>query len=167
MGIKRLFINTSPNIKITGANVINLKDHRFGNCVGCTFCWLKTPGVCSVKDDWEMLFQKILKADAVIFIAEAKLGFVSYKLKNIIDRLIPIATPYTVLHKGEMRHKPRYKKSPALGLIYIGDGNKEFLTEWLERVTLNFFSKSLGVYSSEEKEEISREFGDFQLFPKA
>ena len=165
--ISRLIINTFSHVEATGADVINVDDCKFGNCIGCTFCWLKTPGICAVKDDWAIVFQKMLKAEAVIFIAEAKLGFISYKLKNIIDRLIPIATPYTMLYKGEMRHKPRYEKSPSLGLIYIGDGDKAFLREWLERVALNFFSQSLGVYSNEEREGICREFGDIQLLPKA
>ena len=162
-----MIINTFSDIKVMGVNEINIDDYKFRNCTGCNHCWLKTPGVCAVKDDWEMIFKKILQADSVIFIVEAKLGFVSHKLKNLIDRIIPIAMPYTVLYKGETRHKPRYKKSPAMGLIYFGDGDKEFLTEWFGRITLNFFSKLLGVYSNEESEEISREFGDIQLFPKA
>jgi hypothetical protein len=72
-----------------------------------------------------------------------------------------------VLHKGEMRHMKRYDKTPDMGLIYSGDGDKEFLKEWMARVTLNFFAKSLGVYNIEESEEISREFGDILLLPKA
>jgi multimeric flavodoxin WrbA len=167
MNIKRLIINTYSNIEAVGLDVINTDDHKIGNCIGCTHCWLKTPGICAVKDDWEMLFQKILKADTVVFIAEAKLGFVSYKLKNIVDRLLPLITPQTMLQKGETRHKPRYKKGPALGLIYIGDGDREFLNEWLGRVALNFSLKSLGVYSYEEMEEICHEFGDIQLLPKS
>ena len=39
------------------------------------------------KDDYEKLLIKFLQAKQVIFISDLKLGFVSYKLKNIIDRL--------------------------------------------------------------------------------
>jgi len=164
--INRLIVNTISNVVVNDAETISTDEYKIGNCIGCTHCWLKTPGICAVKDDWETLFKRILQADAVIFIAEAKLGFVSYKLKNIVDRLIPLVTPYTVLQNGEMRHKKRYAKTPDMGLIYSGNGDKEFLSEWLGRVTLNFFSKSLGVYSIAESEVISREFGNIQLLTK-
>jgi len=166
MNIKRLIINTLSDIAVKNTDAVNTDDCKIGHCIGCTHCWLKTPGVCAVKDDWEMLFKKILKSDIVIFLTEAKLGFVSYKMKNIVDRIIPIATPYTVLHKGEIRHVKRYDMTPDMGLIYSGDGDKEFLSEWLARVTLNFFAKSLGVYNIEESEDIAHEFGDIQLLPK-
>jgi len=166
MKIKRLIINTLTDTVAKDPDAINISDYKIGNCLGCTHCWLKNPGICAVKDDWEMLFKEILKADIVIFIAEAKLGFVSYQMKNIVDRLLPIALPNTILDKGEMRHKKRYEKSANMGLIYQGEGDKEFLSEWLGRVTLNFFSKSLGVYHIEEREEITHEFGNIQLLPK-
>ena len=166
MKTTRLIINTCSDIVVKGADAINTYEYKLGNCVGCTHCWLKTPGVCVINDDWEALFKRILAADAVVFIAEAKLGFVSYKMKNIVDRLIPIITPYTMIHNGEMRHVLRYDKSPNIGLIYTGSGDAEFLTVWLERVTLNFFSRSLGVYNIMESEGITREFGDIQLLPK-
>jgi len=161
-----LIINTFSDIVVEDVDAINADEYKIGNCAGCTLCWLKTPGVCAIKDDWEKLFKRVVAADTLVFIAEAKLGFVSYKMKNIVDRLIPIATPYTLIHKGEMRHVLRYCKSPNIGLIYTGQGDKEFLTEWLERVALNFFSKSLGVFNIEESEEIIHEFGNIQLLPK-
>ena len=165
--IQRLIINTLSNMLVSSIDALDMDDYHIGHCIGCTHCWMKSPGICAVKDDWEMLIKKIIGADRLIFIADAKLGFLSYKLKNIVDRLIPLATPYTVIHNGEMRHKIRYDKNPDIGLIYSGDGDKAFLSEWLERVTLNFFSKSLGVYYIEESEEISRAFGDILLLPKA
>jgi multimeric flavodoxin WrbA len=128
--------------------------YNVGSCIGCTFCWLKTPGICAKKDDWEILFKKFLKSDYIIFITEAKLGFVSYKMKNIVDRLIPLAVPYTEIYKGEARHTSRYKKCWNIGLLYSGNGDKDFLNEWLERFTLNFFSKSLGSYNINENEEL-------------
>ena len=162
-----MIINTFSDIVAKDVDAINADEYKIGNCVGCTRCWLETPGVCAIKDDWESIFKRIIAADTVVFIAEAKLGFVSYKMKNIVDRLIPIATPYTLIHKGEMRHVLRYSKSPDIGLIYTGRGDKEFLTAWLERVALNFFSRSSGVYNIEESEEITHEFGSIQLLPKA
>ena len=133
------------NVELVSTESLNLS-----SCRGCSACWLKTPGICAIKDDWETLFRKFVKSDTVILVTEAKLGFVSYKLKNIIDRLIPLALPYLEIYKGEMRHTRRYKKRWNVALVYSGEGDRDFLTEWMERVTLNFFSKSLGVYNIEE-----------------
>jgi len=146
--------------KVGNTEVFELRKYKIGNCIGCNNCWLKTPGVCAVKDDWEIMFKKFLISDCVIFIAEAQLGFVSHKMKNIVDRLIPLSLPYTKLYKGEMRHKSRYEKSWKIGLMYSGNGNKIFLNQWLERFSLNFFSKSLGAYNIDESEELYREIGN-------
>lgn len=149
--------------KVTNVEVIYTDKCKISHCVGCTDCWLKTPGICAVKDDFKLLLEKFIKADCVIFIAEAKLGFISYKIKNVVDRLIPLAVPYTTLHNGEMRHVSRYKKRWHMGLLFAGNGDKEYLNIWLERFALNFFSTSLGAYSIEESEGILYGIDNIQL----
>jgi len=165
--MKYLIINTLPEIdddtnviinllraKVNDTEVLDINKYKIGNCIGCTDCWFKTPGVCAVKDDWEIVFKKILKSDGVIFITEAQLGFISHKMKNIVDRFIPLALPYTKIHKGEMRHPGRYNKYWKIGLLYSGNGNKEFLNEWMKRFTLNLFCKSLGAHNINQIEEL-------------
>ena len=154
-----LIIN-SLQAKGIDTEVFDTKKYKIGNCTGCTNCWLKTPGVCAVKDDWEIVFKKFLKSDYVIFITETHLGFVSHKTKNIVDRLLPLLMPYTTLYKGEMRHKSRYKKCWKIGLVYSGNGNKDFLNEWMERFTLNMFCKSLGAHNINEIEELYHEISN-------
>jgi multimeric flavodoxin WrbA len=150
-------IINSLQAMINDTEVLDINKYKIGNCIGCTNCWLKTPGVCAVKDDWEILFKKFLKSDYVIFITEAQLGFISHKMKNIVDRLIPLILPYTKIYKGESRHKRRYKKCWKIGLVYSGNGNKDFLNEWMERFTLNMSCKSLGAHNMDEIEELYHE----------
>jgi multimeric flavodoxin WrbA len=102
----------------------------------------------------------MLMADRIIFVTEAKLGFISYKCKDLIDRIIPLALPYTMISEGAMRHKPRYKKTWKIGLVYTGDGEEAFLDRWLKRVTLNFFSESLGSYDIMKDEDLCYEIGN-------
>ena len=33
--------------------VMNVYEKQFRPCVGCNACWLKTPGVCSIRDGYE------------------------------------------------------------------------------------------------------------------
>ena len=171
--MKCLIINTLPEFDDKSTSVIGLlseaaeetevfdiNNYEIGSCTGCSDCWFKTPGVCTVTDDWELLFKKILKSDCVIFITEALLGFVSHRMKNIVDRLKPLSLPYTKLHKGETRYMNRYEKCWNVGLLYSGNAEKEYLNEWMERFSLNFFWKSLGAYSFEENGELCREIGN-------
>ena len=113
-----------------------------------------TPGICTIKDDYERLLIKFLQAKQVVFITDLRLGFVSYKLKNIFDRILPLLTMNLRFKNGQMRHYLRYKKHYKMGLIYKGNGNREFLEKWLERVMINLDGTSIGTYNIENEEEI-------------
>lgn len=132
---------------------IDTSNLNISHCVGCNYCWLKTPGQCVMKDDYEPVLKKISKADQVWLISDTQFGFVSYKTKNIVDRVMPIVTMNLHMVEKQMRHIARYSKNPNWGVIYTGDGDKDYLLRWCERVAINFEGKSLGVYSEEEIKE--------------
>lgn len=134
--------------------VLNTSSMDIKGCIGCNYCWLKTPGICSVKDDYEELLKKYLQVDRVIFIADTSLGFVSSRMKNIIDRVLPLATMYLRFKDGQTRHFPRYKKQIDMGIICRGQGKWQFLNHWMDRVMINISGKSLGVYSVKNRKEI-------------
>lgn len=100
-----------------------------------------------------------LQFDSIIFIAETKLGFVSYKMKNIIDRMLPLLTMYLKFYNGQMRHVPRYQKSGRMGILYIGDGDKEYLNEWFARAMLNLHIESLGAHEVTQRKELYHALG--------
>lgn len=135
--------------------MIETQSYTISHCIGCNHCWIKTPGKCCIHDDFEKIFKKILIADKVVFVAEENLGFVSYQLKNIIDRLIAIDMPYTTIKNGQARHAARYNKSWKFMLLCPQAKNLTYLNEWLNRVAINFHSESLGAYQFSEKEEIN------------
>lgn len=122
-------------------------------CCGCNYCWLKTPGICSIKDDHGPLLRQIHTADRVWFITDTKFGFVSFQTKNLVDRLLPLATMNLHFKNKQMRHIMRYAHTPDLGILYTGEGDREYLTRWCERVAINFDSRSLGVFPAEEMKE--------------
>ena len=139
-----------------GTEIIEAGSMNISHCIGCNYCWLKTPGECAVKDDYEIILKKIIHADQMWVISDTALGFIDHKGKNIYDRILPIATMYLQFVGDQMRHVPRYDKLPDLGLIYFGDGEKEYLKRWLERAALNFEKKSLGVFERDNiKEAVS------------
>ncbi|MCR5672826.1 MAG: flavodoxin family protein [Lachnospiraceae bacterium] len=163
-----LIVNTTSDRSITGEikelagksgidpEVIEASEMNISHCIGCNHCWLKTPGECSIKDDYEMILKKIIHADQLWVISDTALGFLDHKGKNIFDRILPIATMYLKFVKDQMRHVPRYDQRTDIGIICRGVSDSEYLQRWSERAALNFESRSLGVYGTDRiKEAVS------------
>lgn len=115
-------------------------------CIGCNACWLVTPGICSIRDGYEELLKAYLVYDAVVFLSGTALNFVDHRMKNVIDRILPLATMYIHIVDGQCRHVPRYDKKLRFGLLYSGSADQAYLNDWMERVMLNLGGESLGAY---------------------
>ena len=146
--IKRLAKEAGKDIK-----VIEAANKKIGNCIGCNYCWLKTPGECTVKDDYEEIFKEIIHAKELWVISDTELGFLNHKGKNFFDRILPIATMNLKFKGKEMRHVARYRKTPNVGIIYKGEADGAYLNRWTKRCAINFESKSLGAHSSNNIKE--------------
>ena len=137
------------------AEEVRVIDARgIGPCVGCNACWLVTPGECAIRDGCGELLQAYLRCDAAIFLAGTALGFVDYRMKNVIDRLLPLATMYIHIADGECRHVPRYDHKLRFGLLYAGAADGAYLGRWMERVMRNLGGESLGAYPIEAAGEV-------------
>ncbi len=141
--------------KTSACQIIHTEKMKISPCVGCNACWLKTPGICALKDDYEQILKAFLQHDATIILSDTALGFIRYKAKNIIDRMLPVATMYLHFVDGQMRHIPRYDKKFRLGLLYSGDADAQYMNQWLQRVTLNFDGVSIGAFPVEEYRKVS------------
>lgn len=150
---KQIVAELNSSGKAKSYDYIDAADMNISHCVGCNFCWLKTPGECVIKDEYEPLLKKISKAEQVWLISDTSFGFVSYKTKNIVDRVMPLVTMNLHMVGKQMSHVPRYDNNPDWGVVYSGAGDKEYLSWWCERVAINFGSKSRGVFSQEELKE--------------
>lgn len=140
--------------KTSSHTIFHTTKMKISPCIGCNACWLKTPGVCAVKDDYEQILKASLQHDATIIISDTSLGFIRYKAKNVVDRMLPLATMYTHIVDGQMRHIPRYEKSFRFGLVYSGTADIEYLEQWLGRFALNFNGISIGTFPVEKCEEV-------------
>jgi multimeric flavodoxin WrbA len=92
-------------------DVFYLEKLKIKPCTGCQDCWLRNPGVCTVKND-EMLslLKKMSDADYWVFAAPVYSCWGSSKYKNFLDRLHPIMEPYMEEFNGEYAHvkRPEY-----------------------------------------------------------
>ena len=123
-------------------------------CVGCNACWLITPGVCSIHDGYEELLKAYLACDAAVFLSGTALGFVDHRMKNVIDRILPLATMYIHIVDGQCRHVPRYDRKLRFGLLYAGAADGAYLNRWMDRVMLNLGGESLGAYPISDAGEV-------------
>lgn len=145
--------------KMNNPKIIFTYGMKISHCIGCNDCWIKTPGLCCIKDDYEQVLLSILQAERVIFLTDTKLGFVCSQMKHMIDRILPLATMHLYFKNGQMRHYSRYGRMLDMGLLYRGEAQRDFLNQWLERVQINLHGKSLGAYPVEEREGLYHALG--------
>ena len=166
--MKLLIVNTLPEAEAaeaiallraaaTECQVIHTEQKNIRPCIGCTYCWLKTPGTCVIQDDYQELLQAYLDYETVIYIGGTALGFIDHKVKNLLDRILPLATMLTCFKGGQMRHVPRYpNKRFRFGLLYRGDADGAYLNRWMERVAINLNGASLGAFPIAEAKEAAK-----------
>ena len=138
--------------------VIQACEINFRPCGGCNACWLVTPGVCSIRDGYEELLKAYLESNAAVFLSGTALNFVDHRMKNIIDRLLPLAAMYIHIVDGQCRHVPRYEKKLRFGLLYSGTADGAYLNRWMDRVMLNFGGENLGVHPMGDAGEVLKYF---------
>jgi len=105
------------NLKALGDveyEVITLSDHRLGTCRGCKVCFEKGEEFCPLKDDRDVLIEKIMASDVVIFASPNYSFQVSAIMKIFLDRL------------GFVFHRPRFFGKTFTSIIAQGiyGGNK-------------------------------------------
>ena len=156
-----LIVNTTENTQLTDEirrglsekntefEIVEAADMKISHCIGCNNCWLKTPGVCSIKDDYEIILKKIVKADQMWVISDTALGFINHKGKNIFDRILPVLTMFLEIRGDQMRHVMRYDRRFDVGVIYQGDADRAYLNRWNERCALNMDGRALGAYPAD------------------
>lgn len=144
-----------------GAEIENIilieKNIRY--CRGKFECWLRTPGICTIRDDMDDMLPKFMDSDVVVFACPVYFDNVPAIMKNFIDRLAPILLPhFEEDEKGEYRHAKRYEKSPKIVVISNAGlpGKTNFEVESL------FFRRLARTFHTELIAEIYR--GEGEIF---
>ncbi len=90
-------------------------------CIGCFGCWIRTPGVCVLKDDYQRMGEWAGASDEMIIISKCTYGSYSPFVKNVLDRSISYILPYFTTINGETHHQRRYETSFKLTVHFYGD----------------------------------------------
>lgn len=104
------------------ANATVISDNNtIHNCIGCFGCWIKTPGICVLKDGYQNMGELLSKCDELIIISKCIYGSYSPFIRNVLDRSIPYLLPYFVTKNGETHHRNRYDHRFSLLVHFYGN----------------------------------------------
>ena len=123
----RQFLNNLKSLGDVECEIVALSDHPLGTCRGCQLCFDKGEEFCPLKDDRDVLIEKIMASDGVVFASPNYSFQVSAIMKILLDRL------------GFVFHRPRFFGKAFTSIVAQGiyGGNK--IVRYLD-----FVGKGLG-----------------------
>lgn len=105
-----------------------LRDLTMAHCQGCFACWLKTPGICKADDEGRAVCQATVTSDVAVYVTPVVFGGYSSQLKKALDKMLGLLSPLFEVVDGEVHHRKRYARYPALlaiGAQSEGDSKDE------------------------------------------
>jgi multimeric flavodoxin WrbA len=94
--------------------VVALREQKIAYCLGCFDCWTKSPGVCKIDDDGRTVTAAMLASNVMVYLTPLTFGGYSSELKKALDRSICLVSPFFTRIDGEVHHKARYDRYPAI-----------------------------------------------------
>lgn len=97
-----------------------LKDYNLLNCTGCKLCFNKGEECCPLKDDRDLLLEKINNSDGIIFATPNYAFHVTALMKNFLDRIAFIF------------HRPRFFGKAFTAIVVQGIYGGASIVKYLE-----------------------------------
>lgn len=120
-------------VRDSGADLVdrNLAVLDIKPCLGCYGCWVRSPGVCVIKDDMAGILQDILSADIVVCATPLNAFTVSSHLKNVLNRTLPLTQASfeqspTGSVRNALRFPQRWPKKIAAIVVGAFKGEENF-----------------------------------------
>ena len=151
-------------IKDKEVEVVDTSDMKIAHCMGCNQCWLKTPGICAIEDDYEKIIKKLVETENLWIVSDTRFGFLDYKGKRVMDRIMPMLNMTIGFRDGWMRHKLRYH-ALNIGLLYKGAADQAMMEDWCKRTAANIGGQSLGAIALDPQSAISSEARESPVMP--
>jgi len=102
--------------------IVALSDYRLEACRGCQVCFEKGEEFCPLKDDRDVLFEKIMASDGVVFASPNYSFQVSGIMKTFLDRF------------GFIFHRPRFFGKTFTGIVAQGIYGGDKIVKYLDFV---------------------------------
>ena len=92
----RQFLDDLQSYGDVESEIVTLSDYRLGTCRGCRLCFNRGEETCPFEDDRDVLIEKMMASDGVVFASPNYSFHVSALMKTFLDRL------------GFAFHRPRF-----------------------------------------------------------
>jgi len=138
------FLNELQALGDVEYEIVTLHDYALKFCRGCEVCIWKGEEFCPLKDDRDVLLDKIRASDGVVFATPTYNGQVSGIMKTFLDRFAFIC------------HRPRYFGKVCTSIVTYSFARNDKIVEYLDvlAMTLGFnVVKGTCVNLSEPKTE--------------
>ncbi len=123
--------------------VVNLRQKRVLNCIGCYTCWTKTPGLCVHKDDMSQeIFPRWLEADLAVYATPLYHYTMNAAMKAVIERTLPALQPFFERRDGRTHHPVRHSP-PKVVVLSVAGFPEMAVFDQLSRYAKFLFRKSL------------------------
>ena len=103
-----------------------LKDYKLEYCKGCKLCFNKGEGNCPLKDDRDLLLDKMNNSDGVIFATPNYAFQVTALMKNFLDR------------SAFVLHRPRFFGKTFMSIVTQGIFGGASILKYLDNMGENF-----------------------------
>lgn len=117
------------NLKSYGSidfEYVMLKDYNLEHCSGCCLCFNKGEEYCPLKDDRDVLLEKLYNSDGVIFATPTYSFQVTAIMKNFLDRI------------SFVYHRPRFFDKAFTAIVVQGIYGGASTLKYLETMGENF-----------------------------
>lgn len=121
------FMNNLQALGDIEYEIICLRDYKLEICRGCQLCFKKGEAFCPLKDDRDVLFDKINSSDGVVFASPNYIWDISGMMKVFLDRF------------GFIVHRPRYFGKAFTSIVTQATGRGEKIIEYFD-----FAARTLG-----------------------
>lgn len=126
-------------------------------CIGCFACWVKTPGICVMKDSFSDLSEKMKECTEIVIISRCVFGGFSPFIKAVADRTMPFLQPVIELKNNETGFRTRSQMQYALDVHFYGpadESSKKTAVAYVNTVAKEWNVSELTVSFHDTPEEI-------------
>jgi multimeric flavodoxin WrbA len=121
------FLGNLQSMGDVEVEIVRLSEYRIETCRGCKVCFEKGEAYCPLKDDRDVLIEKMMASDGVVFASPNYAFQVSAIMKTFLDRLAFIC------------HRPRFFDKTFTSIVAQGIYGGKKIVDYLD-----FLAKSLG-----------------------
>jgi len=116
----RQFLDNLKSLGNVESEIVILNDHELGICRGCKLCFAKGEEFCPLKDDRDLLIEKMIRSDGVVFASPNYSFQISATLKMFLDRL------------GFVFHRPRFFGRSFTSIVSQGFFGGDKIVKYLD-----------------------------------